>query len=436
MLYAQARRSRHATITAALLCFAVLALWLRPAEVPAIAAQTTPRVLLVKLSPQAWQAPQRVLSGHNLAHWETLRVPGWVRVTVAADRTSALHDDPAVQAIEEDHRVHAAITPDDPSWALQWGPQIVRAPAAWDLHTGSPSVVVAVLDTGIDLQHADLSGQLWTNADEIPGNGLDDDANGYVDDVYGWNVLDGGSNTVDDDYGHGTHVSGIIAARGNNGLGIAGMAWNSRLMIVKVLDENGDGYYSGLAEGLAYAADNGAQIANLSLGGSASSQILQDAIDYAHARGTLIVASAGNSSTDIQYPAASDHTLAVAASTESDVRARYSCYGPEMDLTAPGSLIYSTCMGGGYCFKSGTSMAAPHVAGLAAVLLAQRPGLTPEQITQRLIETAHDLNEPGWDPYTGWGRIDAYSALARIQFEFNYYFPIVKIDYDSRGTEP
>jgi subtilisin family serine protease len=436
MLHIQARRSPYATILAALLCFAVLALWLGPAKAPSVAAQTPTNYVLVKLTPQAWQAPQLALSGYPLSHVERLHVPGWARIAIAADRASALvslGDDPAVQAIEEDHRVRAAITPDDPNWPRQWGPQIVRAPSAWDIHTGSPSVVVAVLDTGLDLQHPDLSGQLWTNAGEIPGNEVDDDANGYVDDVYGWNILDGGSNAVDDDHGHGTHVSGIIAARGNNGLGIAGMAWNSRLMIVKVLAQNGEGTYSGLAEGLTYAADNGAQIANLSLGGSAPSQLLQEAIDYAHARGMLIVAAAGNSNADIQYPAASDHTLAVAASTSSDLRASYSCYGPEMDLTAPGSLIYSTCMGGGYCYKSGTSMAAPHVAGLAAVLLAQRPGLTPEQITQRLAETAHDLGEPGWDPYTGWGRIDAYAALA-TRLEFNYYFPIVGAYRDSPGT--
>jgi subtilisin family serine protease len=198
-------------------------------------------------------------------------------------------------------------------------------------------------------------------------------------------------------------------------------------MVVKVLDDNGDGYYSGLAAGLAYAADNGAAVANLSLGGSASSDILQEAIDYAHARGTLIVAASGNTNTDIQYPAACDNVLAVAASTSRDERAAFSCYGPEQDLSAPGTSILSTCVGDDYCYKSGTSMAAPHVAGLAALIYAQRPAFGPDQVAQILQESAQDIGDPGWDPFTGWGRIDAYRALAGMQTLHTYYFPVVQI---------
>jgi subtilisin family serine protease len=335
--------------------------------------------------------------------------------------------DPAVRAVEEDHRVHLALTPNDTFWYLQWGPETVRAPAAWGLNSASQTVVVAVLDTGIDQQHDDLAGQLWVNPGEIPGNGQDDDGNNYVDDVHGWNVLDAGSNAIQDDHGHGTHVGGIIAARGNNGQGIAGMAWESRVMVVKVLDQYGDGYYSGLAAGLIYAADNGAQVANLSLGGTVSSQILQDAVNYAHAKGTLVVAATGNTNSAVQYPAACDNVLAIAASTRHDERASYSCYGAETDLTAPGSSIYSTCNGGAYCFKSGTSMAAPHVAGLAALIYAQHPTLTPDQVAQLLRETAQDIGDPGWDPYTGWGRIDAYRALVKMNAQFHYYFPLVQM---------
>jgi subtilisin family serine protease len=220
-------------------------------------------------------------------------------------------------------------------------------------------------------------------------------------------------------------VSGIIAARGDNEQGIAGMAWSSRVMVVKVLDEKGDGFYSGLAAGLVYAADNGAQVASLSLGGVAPSQLLQDTIDYVHARGTLVLAAAGNSASAVQYPAACDNVLAIAASTRYDERASYSCFGPEVDLTAPGSSIHSTCMGGGYCDKSGTSMAAPHAAGLAALIYARQPTWTPDQVAQLLQETAHDIGDPGWDPYTGWGRIDAYRALTQMDAQFTYYFPFV-----------
>jgi len=382
--------------------------------------------LLVKLTPLAWETPQLTLSGNALSDWDLLRVPGWIRVTVTGDQgqtIAALRDNPAVQAVEEDQLVRLSLTPNDSYWDLQWGPGIVRAPAAWNINTGSPDVIVAVLDTGIDLDHSDLVGQLWVNSGEIPGNGLDDDGNDYVDDVHGWNVLGDGNNVIDDDHGHGTHVSGIIAARGDNGQGIAGMAWGSRVMVVKVLDELGNGLYSDLAEGLTYAADNGAQIANLSLGGTVPSQLLQDAVDYAHAHGTLVVAANGNTNSAIQYPAASENTLAVAASTPYDERASYSCYGPEADLTAPGSSVYSTCRGDDYCYKSGTSMATPHVAGLAALIYAQEPTLTPDQVAQLLKETAQDMDEPGWDPYTGWGRIDAYRALARMNAQFYYYFP-------------
>jgi subtilisin family serine protease len=250
--------------------------------------------------------------------------------------------------------------------------------------------------------------------------------------MHGWSfVADQGGAALDDDHGHGTHVAGIVAARGNNAQGIAGMAWNSQVMVIKVLDANGDGYYSDLAAGLVYAADNGARVANLSLGGPAPSQILQDAVNYSTAQGTLVVAAAGNTGSDVQYPAACDHALAIAASTYDDQRASYSCYGPEIDLTAPGTSIYSTCLGNSYCYKSGTSMAAPHVAGLAALIYAQSPDLSPGQVAQLLRETAQDMDTSGWDPYTGWGRIDAYRALSKTQTQLELYFPFIEVSADA-----
>jgi subtilisin family serine protease len=198
-------------------------------------------------------------------------------------------------------------------------------------------------------------------------------------------------------------------------------------MVVKVLDKLGNGLYSGLAEGLTYAADNGARIVNLSLGGTVPSQLLQDAVDYAHARGTLVVAANGNTNSAIQYPAASDNTLAVAASTQYDERASYSCYGPEADLTAPGSSVLSTCWEDTYCGKSGTSMATPHVAGLAALIYAQEPTLTPDQVAQLLKETAQDIGDPGWDPYTGWGRIDALWVLVKMGVVRLHYLPVIQL---------
>ena len=303
-------------------------------------------------------------------------------------------------------------------------------------------VYVAVLDTGVDLNHSDLVDQIWVNPTEVPGNGLDDDGNGHVDDIHGWRFGHDAignpyeSNLVDDDHGHGTHVAGIIAARGNNGQGIAGMAWGSRVMIVKVLDQEGDGYYSEVADGLVYATDNGASIANLSLGGSQRSQLMEDAVAYANAHDTVVIAAAGNTGSAVLYPAAYPGAVAVAATDQNDNHLSFSCFGPEIDLAAPGSLIYSTCLGDRYCFKSGTSMATPHVAGLAALVRSQSPGYTAAQIVQHLRSTATDLDSPGWDEYTGWGRIDAHRALSAPQTLRMYYMPLVAVGNGSPGPWP
>jgi subtilisin family serine protease len=342
--------------------------------------------------------------------------------------STELGDDQNVLAIEVDQRVQATLTPNDTYWAQQWGPSKTRVSAAWDATTGRESIVIAVLDTGIDLDHSDLAGQVWMNPGEVPENGLDDDENGQVDDIYGWRFGQDQDDDIADDHGHGTHVSGIIAARGNNQTGIAGMAWGCRIMVVKVLDYKGDGYYSDVANGLVYATDNGARIANLSLGGDEPSQVIKDAVDYARAHGTLVVAAAGNTRSEVLYPAAYEGALAIAASDQNDRRAPYSNHGPEVDLAAPGSSIYSTCVGNSYCYKSGTSMAAPHVSGLAALIWSVYPDHTAAQVTERLQETAQDIESPGWDEYTGWGRIDAQNALVAMEAPWTFYLPIIACD--------
>ncbi len=391
--------------------------------------------LLVKLRRPV---PDQVLATYRVTNWSPLGVPGWVRLSLTPQRAGVVRAqmarDPNVLVVEQDRQLGIALTPDDTYWEWQWGMTIVNAPQAWDVTTGRADVVIAILDTGADLSHPDLVGQFWVNEDEIPGNALDDDHNGKVDDINGWRFCHLGStpvesNDVQDDHGHGTHVAGIVAARGNNALGVAGIAWGCRLMIVKVLDRNGDGWYSDLAAGLIYATDNGARIVNLSLGGPSDMQVLRDAVDYARSRGVLIVAAAGNivgSSHSVLYPAAYEYerVLAIAATDESDRRAGFSCYGPQVDLAAPGSLIYSTCLGGGYCYKSGTSMATPLVSGLAALLWSLHPGYTPEQVRERLIDTALDIESTGWDQYTGWGRVDAGEAI-RVDDVHRLYLPLV-----------
>jgi uncharacterized repeat protein (TIGR01451 family) len=352
-----------------------------------------------------------------------LRVP----IGQELDALEALRRDPSVAFAELDYPAHSTdgFTPDDPGWVHQWGPQKIDAPEAWTVTQGNPGVVIAILDSGVTLSHPDLTNQLWVNPAEVPSNGLDDDGNGQVDDHWGWHFyhqwngqtyLPQEDNLVVDDNGHGTHVAGIAGAEMDNGLGIAGMAAGSRLMTVKVLDQYGTGWYSDIAQGIVYAVDNGASIVNLSLGGTQPSETLQAAVDYAHSHGVLVVAAAGNDGGDVLYPAACERALAVAATDTYDQHPSFSNSGPQVDVAAPGVDIYSTWpWRDGYWTQSGTSMAAPHAAGLAALIRSFDPTLNPMQVTQVITGTALDVHTPGWDPYTGWGRIDAHSAMLFLE---------------------
>jgi subtilisin family serine protease len=334
----------------------------------------------------------------------------------------ALRQDPAVAFAELDHVVRVAdvVTPNDPGWAYQWGPAKINAPTAWDITTGTTGVTIAVVDTGVQMDHGDLNDNVWINPGETV-NGIDDDGNGYVDDIHGWDFVHD-DNDSRDDHGHGTHVAGIAGARINNGLGIAGMAGGARLMSIKVIRADNTGTYSDLAEGIIYAVDNGARVINLSIGGEPPSGVLQAAVDYAHDRGALLVAAAGNTDGDVLYPGASEHALAVSATEPDDDIWPDSCQGPEMDVAAPGAAIYSTGWSSGstshYHYLWGSSMATPHVAGLAALIWSARPDLTNVQVTEAITSTAVDVNEPmlpGWDAYAGWGRIEASEAMGAAQ---------------------
>jgi subtilisin family serine protease len=336
-----------------------------------------------------------------------------------------LRGDPRLVFAELNYLAHAAETiPDDPHYTgHQWNLLRIRAPEAWDITTGD-DLTIAIIDTGVDMDHPDLMGKLWTNADEMPGNGLDDDGNGKVDDIHGWHFyhLCSGiecfpfeDNNPQDDNGHGSHVAGIASAETNNGIGIAGISWGAKLMPVKVLDEYGEGWYSDIIKGIVYAVDNGAHIVNLSLGGENDSQALAEAVGYAHARGALLVAATGNDGGAVLYPAAYEEVLAVGATDEGDRRPSFSNHGPEVDVAAPGVDIYSTWpWRESYWSRSGTSMATAHVAGLAALVWSVRPDYTNDQVREVIERSADDVNSathPGWDPYLGWGRINAHQAL-------------------------
>jgi len=305
--------------------------------------------------------------------------------------------DPIVYA-EVNGLVFAVETiPNDPRWAEQYGPVRIKGPQAWDLSTGSESVVISVIDTGVACNHEDLAGKCVAGFDFVNN---DPDPS--------------------DDHGHGTHVAGIAAANTNNGLGVAGMCWACKVQPVKVLNSGGSGTWEAVAAGNVWAADNGADVINMSLGGSGFSQVMKDAVDYAYGKGVLIFAAAGNSGGEgVLYPARYDSVIAVAATDTADNRASFSTTGPEVELAAPGVSNLSSvptgscglCDPSGYRSLSGTSMATPHAAGTGGLLLSFRSTLTNAEARQVLQLTAADKGEAGRDRFYGFGLVDAYAAL-------------------------
>jgi subtilisin family serine protease len=347
-----------------------------------------------------------------------------VIIRVPAGREDAylaqLQRDPRVVYAQRDHIVAAQDLPDDPRYGEQWHLERIGMPAVWSVITSTMATPIAILDTGARTDHPDLAGNLWTNAGEVPNNGQDDDGNGYIDDIHGmrfFHTYSGGqaypqvNPDVNDDNGHGTHVAGIAGAVGNNTTGVSGVSWKARLMIVRVLDESALGWESDIIQGLEYAVDNGARVINMSLGQADPSPALSEAIDYAEAHGVVVIAASGNQGGALLYPAAYPSVLAVGASDQSDQRASFSAYGPQLDLLAPGVSLLSTWPGVPYFTKSGTSMAAPQVTATAALLRSLRPNLSPAQIRFCIAVSAADLGPPGRDDLTGWGRLDAARAL-------------------------
>jgi subtilisin family serine protease len=324
-----------------------------------------------------------------------------------------LSKQPAVEYAEPDYLAHIITTPNDPEYPNQWGLEKINAPAAWDVVTGTTDVVIAVVDAGIDATHPELSGQLWQNPGEIAGNGNDDDNNGYVDDIYGWNFVNNNTD-LSDNTGHGTEVAGIIAAATNNGIGIAGMCWQCRLMIVKVVQPGGVANYSDIATGVVYAAQKGAKVINISLGGNSDSITLKTAIAYA-AQTAVIVAGAGNDNSSAPfYPAAyDDYVLAVAGTSQTDAKVGTSNYGRWVDVCAPGENIRTTFVGGGYGSASGTSLAAAFVSGLAGLLRSQNPTWSANLTRAQIINTTDNIDSanPGYVGQLGSGRINAYKAV-------------------------
>ena len=298
---------------------------------------------------------------------------------------------------------------------------------AWDIEQGDSNIIVAVLDTGTKLDHPELTNRIWTNTSE-QNNGLDDDGNGLIDDVYGWDFANNDNNPIDD-VGHGTNIIGIIGANANNGIGYAGMDWNCKLMTCKVLDNSNNGYYSWMIQGIHYAVDNGAKVINMSIGGSSFSSGLQDAVDYAYNNGVTIVACMMNFNNNVTYyPAGFQNTIAVGSTDSNDQRTHPffwsatsgSNYGNHIDVVAPGNYIYGlnhTSNTNYNTYWGGTSQATPQVVALCSLLLAQDNTRTPNDLRTIIRNTAQDQvgtpNEDtsGFDIYYGYGRINAYDAL-------------------------
>ena len=277
---------------------------------------------------------------------------------------------------------------------------------------------VAVLDSGLDLSNADIAGNLWTNPGEVPGNALDDDGNGFVDDVHGADTV-GYDGDPSDGLGHGTAVASVIAARGDNGFGLSGMAWGAQVMPVKVLHDNGWGTTATMIAGLDYALDEGARIVNMSLNGSEPSQALDDAIRQAEARGVLVVTSAGNDGQNrdrvASYPASEtlplgDHGRLLEPAGR---LARGSAYGrTSVDIAAPGDEILTSDLGGRYARRSGTSFAAAYVTGAAALLAAAHPDASGLRLRAALIASSRRGGRV--DAQVAGGQLDAAAALRRL----------------------
>ena len=334
---------------------------------------------------------------------------------------------PDVVFAEPNYAVIASEIPDDALFTQLWGlnnmgqtggtiDADIDAVEAWDISTGSSDVVVAIIDSGIDYTHPDLVENMWINENEISGNGIDDDSNGYVDDVYGYDFANNDGDPFDDS-NHGTHVAGTIGATGNNGLGVVGVNHHVALMGVKFLDANGFGSTSDAAEGIVYAADNGALIHNNSWGGGGFSESLRAAIEYAHQNDVLFLAAAGNSGTDNDispsYPSSYevDNIVSVAATDHNDQLATFSQYGAQsVDLGAPGVDIVSSVPGGAYSSFNGTSMATPQVAGAAALVKAHAPNLSNLKIKQILFDSTDPLPSLELLTVTG-GRLNVFEAL-------------------------
>lgn len=414
-----------------------------PALTPSVlAGDFVPGRLLVKFKEDmATATTAKVLTEYGMTYVSHLYASPVQLLQVPEGQELALmkqlNADPRVDYAEPDYIYRAFGTPNDPQYSKQWAhTERMQSAAAWDITTGSNTVTIAVIDTGIDETHPDLAGKIVAGYDFV-----DDDA------------------TPHDLNGHGTHVAGIAAALTNNGVGVAGMSWNARIMPVRVLDASGSGTNSDIVSAINWASTHGAKVLNLSLGGPSYSSSMQNAVTAATTAGSLVIAAMGNCRTagngcptanPTSYPAAYNNVMAVAATNRSDGYAYYSQYGAHCDIAAPGGAmsylhdpngIYSTLptysvemteegFSLSYDYLQGTSMATPYVSGLAALIWSVAPGLTPAQVQQAIQNTAVDRGPAGWDQDYGYGRIAPLAALQSVALPAPTLSPISNPEHD------
>ena len=382
-----------------------------------------PGELVVRFArPSPLAVRSQVLAAYGLTLVETMPGTDFALVRFDPSRkvpevAAKLAADPAIVSAEPNYYRYAHFEPNDPYVSYQWHFPQIQMNQAWDLSTGQ-GVIVAVLDTGVAYENY----QGFRQAPDLAGTAF----------VPGYDFVNNDTHP-NDDHSHGTHVTGTIAQTTNNGLGVAGIAFNAQIMPLKVLDATGTGTSWNLAEALRWAADRGAQVVNMSLGSPNSSSVELDAVNYAYSRGVTMVASSGNDGVGfVSYPAAYDQVIAVGAVRYDETRTSYSNYGNSLDLVAPGGDTSRDQNGDGYgdgvlqqtfnpntrdpsdfryWFFQGTSMAAPHVSGVAALIIAKGIATTPDEVRTVLQSTAKDLGTPGWDPYYGYGLVQAAAAL-------------------------
>ncbi len=400
-------------------------------------AAHVPGEILIKFQPgargldranaQAQLNASKVRSFHTGA--EKWRLGPGVTVEQALDR---MKKNPHVKYAEPNYIVSVDVTPNDPRFNELWGmlntgqtggtPDAdIDADMAWGVSRGSRSVVVGVIDTGVDYNHPDLAANIWTNPGEIPGNGIDDDGNGFVDDVHGYDFINNDGDPFDDN-GHGTHVSGTIGGVGNNGVGVVGVNWEVSIMGLKFLSSGGSGSTDDAVRAVEYATMMGVDLTSNSWGGGGFSQTLYDAIAAAGAAEIPFVAAAGNDgvNNDVSphYPSSYDLTnlISVAATDHNDQIASFSNWGlVSVDIGAPGVDILSTLPGNSYGAYDGTSMATPHVAGVVALLKSRFPNIPAAQVKQALMLRADPipaLSTTGSHPVASGGRLNAFFAIA------------------------